>query len=478
MLTNRDDIPLTRRLLGHYVLFGTACVLCPALVLQLGSPGQIVVLAPVAVAALLSLLLVGGVLVRRALRTTAQIESQLRTLASASSTEVSQLQPMPAGGPVAAGWNQLLDQVADADLMSKLDSRLSETLGGAGGHELERILDGLPDGIAVTGRDGRITRVNRPLTALLDTAIDDELCGQSMEELLLVESAANAEEVREKIRETSRPVVFEVQRTSDITSGVIRVARYPLFDEDRELPNHIWSIRDVTQQKLAEEMRSEFLQTATHELRTPLTNIRAYAEMLALDDDVDVEQQKDFCNIINTEAIRLSRFIEEFLDINRMQAGSMALSRHETDIRKLVDEVVEKVRPRLKQKEIEFELVVPPKLPKLEIDKAKVSAALVNLLGNAVQYTPAKGSIQLQVSAGPIEVQFQVVDTGIGIADDELSKVFEKFYRSNDPRVRDAVGSGLGLSFSQEVANLHGGRLTVDSEFNKGTKFTLSLPVT
>jgi two-component system phosphate regulon sensor histidine kinase PhoR len=236
-------------------------------------------------------------------------------------------------------------------------------------------------------------------------------------------------------------------------------------------------IRDVTQQKLADEMRTQFLQTATHELRTPLMNICAYAETLELTDDLDVEQQKQFCNIINSEAMRLSRFVDELLDVNRMEAGAMSLALHETNIERLLQEVIEKVRPMMQQKKITFEANISPKLPKLSLDKDKIAAALVNLLGNAAKYTPNEGNVKFTVDTVGAELEMQVEDTGYGISEEELPKVFDRFFRSDDDRVREISGSGLGLAFTNEVVRLHGGRIDVHSELNRGTKFTLVLPV-
>jgi two-component system phosphate regulon sensor histidine kinase PhoR len=262
-----------------------------------------------------------------------------------------------------------------------------------------------------------------------------------------------------------------------LSDGVLKVTRCALFGREHESKQHVWLVRDVTQQRLADEMRTQFLQTATHELRTPLMNICAYAETLELTDNLDVEQQKQFCNVINSEALRLSRFVDEMLDINRMEAGALALARHETDIERLLQDVIEKVTPQMKQKRIEFETKIPPKLPKLSIDKDKMAAALVNLLGNAAKYTPDEGRVKLTVEAGQSEMEFHVEDTGFGISAEELPRVFERFFRSDDQRVRDVSGSGLGLAFTSEVVRLHGGRIDVHSELNRGTKFNLILPI-
>jgi len=193
-------------------------------------------------------------------------------------------------------------------------------------------------------------------------------------------------------------------------------------------------------------------------------------------DDIEQEQQHEFYNIINSEATRLSRFIDELLNISQMESGALAVNRHETDILRLAEEVVVQVGPEIQRKNIHIEQIFPPKLPKLNVDKDKIIGALVNLLGNAVKYTDEEGEVRFKIEVGSNEILFHIEDTGIGIAQNDASKVFEKFYRSDDKRVRAVTGSGLGLSYTQEVARLHGGSVTLNSELNVGSRFTFSLP--
>ncbi len=155
----------------------------------------------------------------------------------------------------------------------------------------------------------------------------------------------------------------------------------------------------------------------------------------------------------------------------------MSLSKHETDMMRLFEDVLGKVRPEMDAKNIIFNVTIPAKLPKLLIDKDKMTVTLVNLLGNAAKYTPEGGHVSFEIEWHDNQLEIHVVDSGIGIAQDEIAKIFDKFFRSNDPRVRDRTGSGLGLSIAQEIVRLHGGKLLVHSELDKGSKFTVILPV-
>jgi two-component system phosphate regulon sensor histidine kinase PhoR len=234
----------------------------------------------------------------------------------------------------------------------------------------------------------------------------------------------------------------------------------------------------VTQQKLAEQTRDRFIDTATHELRTPLSNIKAYAETLASAESIDTEMQKEFCNIINSEVTRLARFIDDLLSISSMEVGALTIDRQKVETARLFDEVLLKVQPLLEHKQIEFVAELPPKMPDLLLDKDKIIAVIVNVLGNAAKYTPAGGRVSLRVKGEEGKLRVSVEDTGVGISPEDLPRLFDKFFRSEDPRVQAETGTGLGLSLAREVVRMHGGEIHVESELNKGSTFTVSLPLT
>jgi len=342
----------------------------------------------------------------------------------------------------------------------------------------ESLFNSLSDGILVCDRRQAIVLANSSARALLRVSIDGTTSGHNI--LSLLEAALPPDAGSKLHQLCAGPVVFtcELKKGAELSAGVWRISRMPLASQAGNETQTVWMIRDITQQRLAEEMRNQFVFTATHELRTPLANIRAYAELLATQDEIPIDQQKDFYNIINAEATRLGRFINDLLNISQMEAGSINITRHETDVARLVEEIVAHVSPQATQKRQRLECHLPPKCPKISVDKDKLSAALVNLIGNAIKYTPDEGHIRFRVEPDLDQIRFLVEDSGIGIAADELPQLFQKFFRSSDARVREITGSGLGLAFSQEVARLHGGKLSVTSELNKGSLFALTLPLT
>jgi two-component system phosphate regulon sensor histidine kinase PhoR len=273
-------------------------------------------------------------------------------------------------------------------------------------------------------------------------------------------------------------VIAELAHDENAQRRIIRVARHPICNAGASNnETHVWLVRDITQQKLSEEMRDQFVDTATHELRTPLANIKAYAETLALADVIDVEQQKQFLNTINAEASRLARFVDDLLSVSSMELGSLSLNKQVTELGRMLNEVLTKIRPQVEEKALALEVVLPEKMPEPELDKDKIAAVLVNLLGNAVKYTPEGGRVTFRVNIKDQNIEIGIEDSGVGIAEDEIGKVFDKFFRSNDPRVQAQTGTGLGLALAQEVVRLHGGKITVESELNKGSTFTVTLPM-
>jgi signal transduction histidine kinase len=426
----------------------------------------------------------GAMLLNRMVRPVADIEQQLFHVATSPSLESCELREVPSIGAAALGWNRVVQQRFSGQTDS-LPQRIRQSLAQGRNGRLDAVLNSIPDGIATTDDQGRLTYTNLPMSVLLGlkdvvnsgeestTADAPSMIAQLIKRWQLSETdALLSQENRD------RAVVTELTREENAQRRVARVARHPIcfVGGAKHEVTHVWTMRDVTQQKLAEEMRDQFVDTATHELRTPLANIKAYAETLALADVIDVEQQKQFLNTINSEATRLARFVDDLLSVSSMELGSLSLNKQVTDFARMLNEVVAKVRPQIEEKQQTFEVKFPEKLPEPELDKDKIAAVLVNLLGNAVKYTPEGGRVTFRVNVTDQQIEISIEDTGVGIAPDELGKVFEKFFRSSDPRVQEQTGTGIGLALAQEVVRLHGGQITVESELNKGSTFTVLLP--
>jgi signal transduction histidine kinase len=440
--------------------------------------------APLALIGPACCMVLGAVLLNRLVQPVADIEQQLHQLAMSPSLESCEWREVPNVGAAAIGWNRIIRQKLAGDGRQSLHNRVRESLDRGRQGRLDAVLNSVPEGLATTDAAGRLTYTNMPMSVLLglknsigDGAGETDAAPRMTEQLcqrwhLPETDALLSEENRD------RPVVTELTREENGQRRIVRVARHPIcIVGGGKQEAHVWLMRDVTQQKLAEEMRDQFVDTATHELRTPLANIKAYAETLALADVIDVEQQKQFLNTINSEATRLARFVDDLLSVSSMELGSLSLNRQVTDLGRMLNEVLVKIRPQIEEKRLAFDVALPEKMPEPELDKDKISAVLVNLLGNAVKYTPAGGRVTFRVNISDQQIDMSIEDTGVGIAADEVTKVFDKFFRSPDPRVQEQTGTGLGLALAQEVVRLHGGKITVESEIDKGSTFSVLLPL-
>lgn len=463
-------LSLPRRLAGLILVIGLSCLLVNVSIsLFMAWNGTLTERPSYAIVIPLLILILGACAAKRVVGNYADIEEQLRSLAFLSATSDLNLHPVRGNDPVASGWNYIIDRFSGRSALSRLETRLAQAACVPTEAPLMEILDQLPDGFAVTDSAGRITQASKAFRMLANAG--DESSGTTVEQLLHALSPDQTKSLVQKMKGAGRTVVTEFVLGEGDAMSFLRVARHPLGDR-----GHIWILRDISQQKLAEEMRSQFVMTATHELRTPLANIKAYSESLALYNDIDPEQQKHFFNTIHSEATRLARFVDDLLNVSQMEAGSLSLAPHETEISRLIEEVVMHLQPEIDRKKIHFEQRLPAKIPRLCVDKDKLAASLVNLVGNAVKYTPDEGKIRLEVELTPTEMLIHVEDTGFGIAPEDQTKLFDKFFRSSDDRVQAISGSGLGLAFTQEVARLHGGRVAVHSELNQGSRFTMTLP--
>jgi two-component system phosphate regulon sensor histidine kinase PhoR len=424
---------------------------------------------------------IGSFVLLRLTRPVTAVETRLREIARQPVNTPLEIAPLRARDAASLGWNRVVEYLRRAERSTAPGGNIDEVLEQAArtrtDTQYEQILQRLSDGIAVTDAEGRIAFANGAISALLGNEDQaDALNGVPLEARLLemVECPPDSDLLSPAAHR--RTTVCEMVQRGGEGERILRVARLPLSADSNQ--GHVWSLRDVTQQKLAEQTRDRFIDTATHELRTPLSNIKAYAETLASAECINVELQKEFCNIINSEVTRLARFIDDLLSISSMEVGALTIDRQKVETERLFAEVVSKVDPLMQQKQITFQADLPPKMPELHLDKDKIVAVIVNILGNAAKYTPDAGRVTMKVKVEDGRLRIAVEDTGHGISPDDLPRLFDKFFRSEDPRVQAETGTGLGLSLAREVVRMHGGEIIVESELDKGSTFTVSLPLT
>jgi PAS domain S-box-containing protein len=377
-------------------------------------------------------------------------------------------------GPEAAGWNKLLGE-AEAVRTTAVAERAKDALGNRrqGRSDLDHACDTLAVGLIIVDELGKVKHCNGAAATLL-RAKREEMSGSEIG--LLVKNQAAREVIDASIKGGAvQRRAIEIERTNEEGGGVLRIQVRPLRKEDS--PGAVITIEDVTQQRVADAARNSFVAQATHELRTPLTNMRLYLETALEDGEKDPAVRARCLNVVNLEARRLERMVGEMLSVAEIEAGSLKIRRDDVRLDKLFEEIEADFRAQAEEKKIVMEMQLPPKFPVVMGDRDKLALAVHNVVGNALKYTPQGGRVTI---AAREEGKFFVVDvsdTGIGIAPSEQALVFDKFYRSKDARVSKITGTGLGLALAREVTRLHGGDVTVASEVDKGSTFTVTVPL-
>jgi signal transduction histidine kinase len=239
----------------------------------------------------------------------------------------------------------------------------------------------------------------------------------------------------------------------------------------------IWlTYRNVYREMTLARVKSDFVANVSHELRTPLALIRLYAETLELGRLKDKEKYQEYFRIIREESERLTALINNILDFSRIEAGRKEYEFQETNLAELVHSTLESYRFQIQQNGFAFEENISPDIPPVKVDREAIARSLLNLVNNALKYSRDRKFIGVSLYRSHSSINLEVRDSGIGIPANEQEKIFEKFYRCGDPLVHNVKGSGLGLSLVRHIARAHGGDVLVESEPEKGSKFTIALP--
>ena len=245
-----------------------------------------------------------------------------------------------------------------------------------------------------------------------------------------------------------------------------------------EKPEHgaIAVLRDITDRKDIQRRHAEFVSSVSHEMKTPLASIKAYVELLADGDAEDEQTREEFLQVINGQADRLKRLIDNLLNIARIEAGVVHVEKQEQSLNDVLKEAAQVVQPTAEQKQITLTCELSPLYLGVFFDRDMILQSAINLLSNAVKYTPEKGSVTLRSRTDDECVLFEVEDTGVGLNEEDAARVFEKFYRvKKDANM--APGTGLGLPLAKHIVeDVHGGTLSVESGEGQGSTFRVALP--
>ncbi len=235
-------------------------------------------------------------------------------------------------------------------------------------------------------------------------------------------------------------------------------------------------LRDIGRDKALQKRNAEFVSAVSHEMKTPLAGIKAYVELLADGDVEDEQTREEFLNVINSQADRLQRLIDNLLNLARIEAGVVNVHKESRSLNELLEEAIHIVQPAAESKQIELAVELSPMYLGVLADRDMLLQAAINLLSNAVKYTPEGGRVTLRSRLADDQVVFEVEDTGVGLGKEDCQQVFEKFYRVKKDK-KMASGTGLGLPLAKHIVeDVHGGRLTLESALGAGSTFRVTLP--
>ncbi len=322
----------------------------------------------------------------------------------------------------------------------------------------DTVLDSMEEGVLLLDPTGRRVFANAALRRHLGTV------PESVDALLPLDLQRAAKQAT-----TSRSIT-RTEADTGAPPRWLRATAIPVDDEGSVL----LVVRDVTEARRLDAVRRDFVANASHELKTPAASIRAAAETLrhgALDDPPAARR---FTEQLEREAMRLSRIVSDLLDLSRLESGSDLAERVRLDI--VAADELERLEDMAREAGLAIELHTEG-VPSIAGSGRDLALLVRNLIDNAVRYTPSGGRVDVSVSAEDGQVVLEVADTGLGIPQRDLARVFERFYRVDRARSRETGGTGLGLSIVRHVAGNHGGEVTVRSELSAGSTFVVRLPV-
>jgi two-component system phosphate regulon sensor histidine kinase PhoR len=331
---------------------------------------------------------------------------------------------------------------------------------------LEATLANLNDGVVITDETGAVVRLNSAAAEILGATGEEA----ARRPFVVVSRDHDLAGLLRVALETDEP------RSATIELGGHRVveASARTFSGGGERLGLV-VLRDVTELRRLERVRREFVANVSHELRTPLASIRAVVETLEAGAIDDPRVSKEFFGRIIGEVDRLAGLVDELLDLARLESGRAALNRETYDPVTVIVQAVERLRPQVERGGLTMRFEVPPNLPRVRIDRTRIEQVLINLVHNAVKFTPSGGEIAVIAEVADEMLRVSVQDTGVGIAAEELPRIFERFYKTD--AARRSVGSGLGLAIAKHIVQAHGGVIWAESTPGHGATLSFTVPL-
>jgi len=341
--------------------------------------------------------------------------------------------------------------------------------------ETEAIIRSVAEGVVVVNAEGKVIMMNPAAETLLGVSSKEKI-GKSLLEGLKEEQMVSL--AKNSPNKGSREI--ELVSSQDETKKVLRASTAVVENENGQTVGMVSVLSDITKQKELDRMKESFVASVSHELRTPLVAIDKSLSLILDKSAGEIsETQRQFLSIAERNLKRLGLLVNDLLDLSKLEAGKMELKRQPSSIDKVIRESVDGLKTWAETKDIHIETTIEQGLPELNINPDRVIQVLNNVIGNAIKFTPEKGSIFIEAKLDNRgqEVQVSVADTGPGISKENLARIFDKFYQAEQKVSTDIAGTGIGLAIAKEIVELHGGKIWAESEKGSGAKFIFGLPL-
>ncbi|AHD07153.1 alkaline phosphatase synthesis sensor protein PhoR [Paenibacillus larvae subsp. larvae DSM 25430] len=346
-------------------------------------------------------------------------------------------------------------------------------------YRLQGVLENMVSGVMMVDQRGTITLVNRSAEDILGYSSHELLNKSYLDagfQLEFTALLADAIETHTRVREELMLHFPQEQ--------ILEVHVSPIVQGDGQRKGVLVVLHDITAVRRLERIRSEFVANVSHELKTPVAAVKGFAETLMAGALEDKEMARSFLQIIYDESDRLNRLIGDILELSKIESKRIPLQFSPVDVESIVENSIQMMKAEAEKKHITLESCVENELY-IEADEDRLRQILINLLSNGISYTPEGGRVSIGVEFVPSlddnpdneRMRIRISDTGIGIPEKDLPRIFERFYRVDKARSRSSGGTGLGLSIVKHLTELHHGTISVESEAGKGTTFNIELPV-
>lgn len=362
-----------------------------------------------------------------------------------------------------------LGDISDAinRMAEQLRLQLDETTGEK--ERLDAVLNAMVEGVLVVDADGGLLIVNNRLRELFDAW--GEIRGRPPLEVV---RNADFEQLLADAEKTDEPVSCEIQVGGPEPRDLrVQAVRFPSGDQPRI--GTVAVFHDLTEIRRLEQVRQDFVANASHELRTPLAAVQGFTETLLRSSDLSADDQHSYLGIIERHALRLGHIVDDLLVLSRAESGVASLQFGEVDVAAMAASLVADANRRPTASRLAIELAIEDKAVAWA-DRQATEQVLSNLLDNAIKYTEPGGRIEVGVEVEDSQIRTRVSDTGLGIPEEDLARIFERFYRVDKARSRELGGTGLGLSIVRHLVQRMGGEIFVQSEFGEGSTFSFTLP--